>query len=69
MDEIFEVDATAVLCKVPKTAVTHWRDGENHKKGKWAEKLTINPKWNAKALAQLYNLLLGQRFAANDSFS
>lgn len=26
MDEIFEVDATAVLCKVSKAAVTHWRE-------------------------------------------
>jgi len=28
MDEIFKVDATAVLCKVSKTAVTHWTDKE-----------------------------------------
>lgn len=26
MYKIFEVDATAVLCKVSKTAVTHWID-------------------------------------------
>lgn len=31
MDEIFEVDATAVLCKVPKTAVTHWIDRDRRK--------------------------------------
>lgn len=34
MDEIFEVDATTVLCKVSKTAVTHWihRDRERQRK-------------------------------------
>ena len=31
MDEIFEVDATAVLCKVPKTAVTHCRRRERQR--------------------------------------
>lgn len=31
MDEIFEVDTTAVLCKVSKTAVTHWMDGDRRK--------------------------------------
>lgn len=38
MDEIFEVDATTVLRKVSKTAVTHWihRDREKQKKIKLA---------------------------------
>lgn len=26
MDEIFEVDAAAVLCEVSETAVTHWKN-------------------------------------------
>ncbi len=31
MDEIFEVDAAAVLRKVAKTAVTHWIDRDRRK--------------------------------------
>lgn len=26
VDEVFEVDAAAVLCKVSETAVTHWNN-------------------------------------------
>lgn len=36
MDEIFEVDATAILCKVPKTAVAHWIDRDTKGRGELA---------------------------------
>ena len=44
--KIFEVDATAVLCEVSKTAVTHWldRDREREKKTKLAHRFIRNLK-------------------------